>query len=61
MARIKITQRKSSIGSTARQKKTLLALGLRKIDSSVEVEATPQITGMVNKVKHLVSVYDVKA
>ncbi len=61
MAKIKITQRKSSIGSTERQKRTLQALGLRKINSSVEVESTPQILGMVNKVKHLVSVEDTKA
>jgi len=56
MAKIKITQVKSVIGSTLRQKKTVEALGLRRINSSVEVEATPQILGMVNKVSHLLSV-----
>jgi large subunit ribosomal protein L30 len=54
MAKIKITQVKSKIGSTERQKKTLEALGLRKMHSTVEVEATPQIMGMVTKVSHLV-------
>jgi large subunit ribosomal protein L30 len=54
MAKIKITQVKSKIGSTQRQKKTLEALGLRKMHSTVEVEATPQILGMVTKVSHLV-------
>jgi len=56
MAKIRVTQVKSKIGSEKRQKKTLEALGLRKMHSSVEVEATPQILGMVNKVIHLVKV-----
>ena len=56
MAKIRVTQIKSKIGSEKRQKKTLEALGLRKMHSSVEVEATPQILGMVNKVIHLVKV-----
>lgn len=58
MAKIKITQIKSKIGSTARQKKTLEALGLNKINATVEHEATPQIKGMVDKVRHLVSVVE---
>lgn len=56
MAKIKYTQVKSEIGSTERQKKTLEALGLRKMNRVVEVDATPQILGMINKVKHLVKV-----
>ncbi|RZT97035.1 LSU ribosomal protein L30P [Ancylomarina subtilis] len=56
MAKIKITQVKSKIGSSARQKKTLEALGLKKINGTVEHEATPQIKGMVAKVSHLVTV-----
>jgi len=56
MPKIRIIQKKSKIGSTKRQKNTLQALGLKKINSTVEVEATPQIMGMVNKVKHLISV-----
>ncbi|MCK4629847.1 MAG: 50S ribosomal protein L30 [Bacteroidales bacterium] len=56
MAKIRVTQVKSKIGSEKRQKRTLEALGLKKMQSSVEVEATPQILGMVNKVIHLVKV-----
>lgn len=53
---IKITQIKSGIDRSERQKKTLVALGLRKLNASREVEATPQILGMVRKVSHLVKV-----
>jgi large subunit ribosomal protein L30 len=60
MAKIKITQVHSRIGSTKRQKSTLDALGLRKMNSSVEKEASPQILGMVSKVKHLVNVEELK-
>lgn len=60
MSKIKITQVKSGIDRPERQKRTLQALGLRKMNSSVEVEATPQIQGMVTKVLHLVKVEEVK-
>ncbi|OJY84357.1 MAG: 50S ribosomal protein L30 [Sphingobacteriales bacterium 44-15] len=60
MAKIKITQVKSIIDRPERQKKTIAALGLKKINASVEVEATPQILGMVTKVNHLVKVEEVK-
>jgi large subunit ribosomal protein L30 len=56
MAKIQITQVRSSIGSTVRQKATLKALGLRKIRQTVEHENVPEIAGMVDKVKHLVKV-----
>ena len=56
MVKIKITQVRSRIGSTPRQKRTLDALRLTKMHKSVEVEATPQILGMIDKVKHLVNV-----
>jgi large subunit ribosomal protein L30 len=56
MAKIKITYTKSKIGSDKRQKRTIQALGLKKLNSSVEVENTPQILGMVEKVSHLVKV-----
>lgn len=56
MSKIKITQTKSVIDRNHRQKKTMEALGLRKINQTVEVEATPQILGMVAKVSHLVNV-----
>jgi large subunit ribosomal protein L30 len=59
MAKVKITQVKSSIGSTKRQKATLEALGLRKMNQPVEHEATPQVVGMANKVGHLISVEEV--
>lgn len=55
MAKIKITQIKSIIDRSERQKRTIQALGLRKINHSVEVEATPSIIGMVRKVNHLVA------
>jgi large subunit ribosomal protein L30 len=56
MAKVRITQIKSVIDRPKRQKLTIQALGLGKIDRSVEVEYTPQIVGMVNAVSHLVSV-----
>ena len=56
MAKIRITQTRSRIGSTSRQKKTLDALGLRKMQKTVELEANPQIMGMVNKVRHLIRI-----
>lgn len=56
MAKIKITQIKSVIDRNERQKRTIQALGLRKINHSVEVEATPAIIGMVRAVNHLVAV-----
>ncbi len=59
MAKIKIKQTRSKIGSSERQKRTIQALGLRKINATVEVEATPQILGMVSKVSHLVSVEEI--
>ncbi|OSZ78266.1 50S ribosomal protein L30 [Chitinophagaceae bacterium IBVUCB1] len=61
MAKIKITQTKSGIDRPERQKRTLIALGLRKMHATVEVEATPQILGMVRTVNHLVKVEEVKA
>ena len=59
MAKIKITQVRSKIGSDWTQKATLIALGIKKLNRAVEHEATPQIMGMVNKVKHLVKVEEV--
>jgi large subunit ribosomal protein L30 len=56
MKKIKITQVKSGIDRSERQKQTLIALGLKKLNATVEVDATPQILGMVNKVTHLVKV-----
>jgi large subunit ribosomal protein L30 len=56
MKKIKITQVKSGIDRSERQKLTLQALGLNKMNASKEVEATPQILGMVKKVNHLIKV-----
>ncbi|MGN6395089.1 MAG: 50S ribosomal protein L30 [Mucilaginibacter sp.] len=59
MAKIKITQIKSVIDRSERQKRTVEALGLKKINHSVEVEATAAIIGMVKKVNHLVAVENI--
>ncbi|MGN7202905.1 50S ribosomal protein L30 [Pedobacter sp. SAFR-022] len=56
MARIKITQIKSVIDRSERQKRTMQALGLTKMNQSVEVEANNAIIGMVRKVNHLVAI-----
>ena len=58
MASIKIKQVKSRIGAPKDQKKTLDALGLRKLNHVVEHENTPSILGMVAKVKHLVTIVE---
>lgn len=59
MKKIKITQVRSVIDRPERQKRTMEALGLRKLNAVVEKEATPQILGMVEKVTHLVKVEEV--
>ena len=56
MDKLRIKQVRSIIGHPERQKRTMRALGLRKINHTREVEATPQILGMIEKVKHLISV-----
>ena len=56
MATIKIKLVRSSIKRPARQKATLQALGFRKLNQTLEKEATPQILGMIKKVEHLVEV-----
>ncbi len=56
MAKLKLTQVKSIIKRPKRQKATMQALGLTKINKTVEVEGTPQILGMVEKVRHLIKV-----
>ena len=58
MATIKVKQIKSRINAPIDQKRTLLALGLRKISQVVEVEDTPRVRGMIRKVHHLVTVVD---
>ena len=56
MSTVRITYRKSAIGYASDQKRTLVALGLRRLNQSVEHEATSSIRGMVEKVRHLVAV-----
>jgi large subunit ribosomal protein L30 len=56
MATIKIKQVKSGIDRPERQKRTLRALGFKKLNQTLEKEATPQILGMIHKVAHLVTV-----
>ena len=56
MAKIKVTQVKSAINRSKRQKATLEALGLRKLQQTVEHEDNPVIRGMIKKVEHMVSV-----
>ena len=51
-----MTQVRSGIKHTGRQKRTLEALGIKKMHQTIEVEATPQVLGMVEKVSHLVEV-----
>lgn len=60
MGKIKVTQVKSAIKRTQNQKRTLEALGLKKMGQVVEHENTPNILGMVNKVNHLVSIEETK-
>ena len=59
MKKIRIEQIKSGIDRPERQKRTLTALGLNKMHKVVEVDATPQIMGMINKVQHLVKVEEI--
>jgi large subunit ribosomal protein L30 len=59
MAKIRITQIRSKNGRPERQRRTLEALGIRKLNHSVEHEATPQILGMVEKIRHLVKVENI--
>ncbi|ASA56116.1 MULTISPECIES: 50S ribosomal protein L30 [Vibrio] len=56
MATIKVTQTKSSIGRLPKHKATLRGLGLRRINHTVELEDTPCVRGMINKVQYMVKV-----
>tara|TARA_B100002052_G_C15792777_1_gene557172 strand:- start:316 stop:513 length:198 start_codon:yes stop_codon:yes gene_type:complete len=60
LIKVQITQVKSTISQTSRQKKTISALGLGKINKTVKKELTPQIKGMINKVNHLIEVKETK-
>ncbi len=58
MATVKITQIKSAIDRPKRQKLTMQALGLGKMNRTVELELNPAIQGMINKVQHLIRIED---
>ncbi|GHV94609.1 50S ribosomal protein L30 [Spirochaetia bacterium] len=60
MAKIRIRLTRSTIGALPKQRATVRSLGLRKIGSSTEQEASPAILGMVKAVSHLVSVEEIK-
>jgi large subunit ribosomal protein L30 len=59
-SKLRVTYVKSSIGYNKRQKSTIKALGLRKLNQTVEHDDTPVIRGMINSVSHLVVVEEVK-
>ena len=59
MAQVKITQVKSVIDRTKRQKETMYALGLRRMHQTVVKDLNPQVEGMINKIKHLVKIEEV--
>lgn len=59
MKKLKITQVRSAIRKPERQKATLVALGFKKLNQTLEVNATPQIEGMINKVRHLLEIEEV--
>ena len=59
MKKVKITQVKSGIKRTERQKQTLIALGIKKMHQVVEKEATPAVQGMIDKVAHLLKVENI--
>lgn len=59
MSKVRITQIKSAIKQTARQRANLQALGIKKMNNPVEKTLTPQIEGMIGKVKHLLKVENI--
>jgi large subunit ribosomal protein L30 len=60
MSKVQITQVKSAINKPIRQKRTLEALGITKLNRPKVHEATPQVLGMIDKVKHLLKVEEIK-
>jgi len=59
MTKLKITQVRSAINRPSRQKKTLIALGIKKLNRPREIESSPQVLGMIDKVKHLLKVEEI--
>ena len=60
MKKLKIKQVRSGIGRPERQKRTLKALGFKRLNQTIEVEASPQVEGMINKVSHLIEIVEEK-
>ena len=60
MSKVKITLKRSLIGQGHKSRETIKSLGLKKINSSVERELDPSLEGMLNVVKHLVSIEEVE-
>lgn len=60
MKKLKIKQVRSGIGRTERQKRTLTALGFKRLNHIIEVEVSPQVAGMIEKVKHLIEIEEDK-
>ncbi len=58
MAKVKIKLTRSKIGKTEKQKRTVEALGLRKIGQIIEKEDTPQIRGMIQKISHMIEIVE---
>jgi len=58
MKKLKIKQVRSGIGRPERQKRTLTALGFKRMNQTIEVEVSPQVQGMIDKVKHLIVIVD---
>lgn len=59
MKKVKVTQIKSGIGRTRKQKDTLTALGFKRMNQTLEIELSPAVAGMVDKVKHLLRVEEI--
>ena len=59
MAKVKITQVKSTIDRNKKQKATMIALGIKKLNNSVEKELTPQVEGMIESVAHLLKIENI--
>ncbi len=59
MKKLRITQVRSQINRPKEQKRTIIALGLKKLNRPIEVEATPQILGMIEAVKHLLKIEEI--
>jgi large subunit ribosomal protein L30 len=59
MKKVKVTQIKSGIGRTRKQKDTLTALGFKRMNQTLEIELSPAVAGMVDKVKHLLRIEEI--